>query len=135
MIKQIFYTCFVFFALGACKDRDRQIGVKVSFKGEGYGKFEICFIERGMKENNFQNLNYHLIATTKNGIIREVEKSIFQSCIEQDFIQYKLGTYKDWELEELKTQFVPGNIKSVKVEIYYDGEYKTPFITKELKNL
>lgn len=132
MRKIAFIVLSILLFLSACKDRSREIDVSVVFKGDG--EFEICFDE-GNKEFKVEPLYFHLYATTKNGFKRERETIISKPCNVYNFIQLKLGAYSRGDLEEMKTQFIPGNIESVKVEIFYSGEYNNPFITKEFKNL
>lgn len=130
------YVCFLIisFILFGCSERDRKIEVELTFKGTGNGEFEICFSESG--NDDFHGLNYHLYATTANGLKRDVERSIFQECESDNMFQfYKVGAYTKEEIKEVQKYFVPGNIKHVKVEIFYDGEYKTPFLVKEFENL
>ena len=123
--------------LFSCKDRDREIDVEVKFKGTGNGEFEICFSEKGKGQFDPEDLGYHIYVTTKNGLTSDVERDIIiETCEDDDMCQYKkLGAYSDKDYEDMKTNLVPGNIRKVKVEIFYLGEYDKPFITKELTNL
>lgn len=122
--------------LFGCNNRDRNIQIDISFKGTGEGDFEICLTEDGNTLNNFDRLNFHLYATTKNGSKRDVERSIYQKCTTSSICQYyKLGAYTNEEYRDIEENFVPGNIKTVRVEIFYDGEYDKPFIIKEFSNL
>lgn len=136
MKKILPFVALVIIAFG-CKNRDREIDVDVKFKGTGNGEFEICFSEKGKGQFDPEDLGYHIYVTTKNGLTRDVERDIIiDKCEQDDMCQYKkLGAYSDKEYEDMKTHFVPGNIKKVKVEIFYLGEYDKPFITKELTNL
>ncbi len=120
-----------------CKNRDREIDVKVKFKGTGNGEFEICFSEKGKGHFDPEDLGYHIYVTTNNGLTMDVERDkIIEQCEEDDMCQYKkLGAYSDKEYKDMKTHFVPGNIKKVKVEIFYRGENNKPFFSKELTDL
>ena len=135
-MKKLLFISVISILCSGCKDRDRKIEIDVTFKGTGNGDFEICLSEDGNVDDNFDRLNFHLHATTKNGLKRDVERSISQKCTSSDMCQYyKLGAYTDEEYKEIQQSFVPGNIKSVRVEIFYDNEYENPFIVKELKDL